>query len=106
MNTAKEPVKTNFNYLSKKHTHFKEFAGQFGDFPLILQVPEGKNKALASSLTVFRNIATGSAKILTNDFKLKSIFSLKCHFHSNDRIFTYRSDKYPGDFIYQFDKLL
>lgn len=96
----------NGNTITNKLTHFKDHAPAFGDFPLIMAHPEGKNKALACNLTVFRNIAAGQARILTYDFKLKSIFSLKCHFHGNNKKFTYRSDKYPGDFIYQFDSML
>jgi hypothetical protein len=86
--------------------HFEKQADKWGDFPLIGQHPEGVNKAYACNLTVFKNIAAGHAQILTYEFTAKSLFTLKCHFHSNDKKFTYRSDKYPGDYIFQFERML
>jgi len=84
----------------------------FGKFPLLLYQPVKINgnyrKALApySSITVFDNIRKGHAQILTFDLKLKSIFTLKCHFHSNDRKFTYRSDKYPGTIEQEYQRMI
>lgn len=85
---------------------------KLGEYPLLQYQPinlRGKYcKCLApySSLTVFRNIASGSARLLTYDFKLQSIFTLKAHFHSNDKKFTYRSDRWPGSCEEQYKRML
>lgn len=76
----------------------------YADFPLVHYNPA--TRGFYSSLTVFDNIRKGHARIFTYDLKLKSIFSLKCHFHSNSKKFTYRSDTYPGDIKTQWKRML
>lgn len=77
---------------------------KFADFPLVMY--DKKTKSFYSSRTVFNNIASGAARIFTYQQKLTSVFTLKCHFHSNGKIFTYRSDKYPGDLKIQWKRIM
>lgn len=90
----------------QKQVYFKQAAEEWGSYPLITIHPAGPYFAYACSLTVFRNISGGHARILNYDYSAKSIFSLKCHFHNDGNKFTYRSDKYPVDFLKQFDNML
>lgn len=76
----------------------------YADFPLVLYNPY--SRGFYSSLTVMENIRNGHARILTYEMKEVSIFSLKCHFHSNSKKFTYRSDKYPGDIKTQWKRMM
>jgi len=111
MNTTKAAGRQ----TEQKIVFYKQEAEEWGDFPLLTIHPvklENKHNynlthfAYACNLTVFRTISEGNARILNYDFSLKSIFSLKCHFHSNGAKFTYRSDKYPGDVNEQYERLL
>lgn len=83
---------------------------KLGEFPLLQLYPlviNGKNYlAPAWNITVFKNIANGHARILTYDLKMTSIFTLKCHFHSNNRKFTFRSDKFPGSAAEQWQRMV
>lgn len=82
----------------------KRLEYNFADFPLVLYNP--KTRAFYSSRTVFDNIRNGHARIFTYEIKLTSIFTLKCHFHSNNKKFTYRSDKFPGDVQVQYKRMI
>ena len=95
----------------QKFIYYKKEAEEWGEYPLLSAHPvnfENNNNvfAYACNLTVFRNIANGHARILNYDFSAKSLFSLKCHFHSNNKTFTYRSDRYKGDFYFEFERML